>query len=139
MNAKVDDLMTTHVVTTQPHVSISHARTMMANNKIGALPVVDSEGKPVGIVSASDLLADLKPASPIKTVMTEKVFTVSPYDDASVAARVMKNHKIHRVLVTHEQKVVGVLSAFDLLDLVRDHRFVMKNAPTKSKRKPARQ
>lgn len=139
MNAKVNDLMTTHVVTTQPHVSISHARTMMAKNKIGALPVVDSDGKPVGIVSASDLLADLKPASPIKTIMTEKVFTVSRYDNASVAARVMKNHKIHRVLVTHEQKVVGVLSAFDLLDLVTDHRFVMKNSPTKSKRQSARQ
>jgi len=139
LNAKVQDLMTVNVITTQPHVSIGHARSMMAKNKIGGLPVVDADGKPVGIVSASDLLADLKPASPIKTIMTEKVFTVAKYDDASTAARVMKNQKIHRVLVTHEKKVVGVLSAFDLLDLVTDHRFVMKNAPSKPKRKAARQ
>jgi len=33
-----------------------------------------------------------------------------------------------------EQKIVGVLSAHDLLKLVEGHRFVMKNAPTPSKK-----
>jgi signal-transduction protein with cAMP-binding, CBS, and nucleotidyltransferase domain len=42
----------------------------------------------------------------------------------------MRNHKIHHLIVTHEQKVVGIISSFDLLTLVEDHRFVMKNAPT---------
>ena len=41
----------------------------------------------------------------------------------------MRNHRIHHVVVTHEKKVVGILSAFDLLKLVEDHRFVMKSAP----------
>ena len=67
--------------------------------------------------------------------MTEKVYTVPKYDDVSTAARVMRNHHIHRVVVTHEQAVVGVLSSFDLLKLVEGHRFVAKNAPTPSKRK----
>jgi len=39
------------------------------------------------------------------------------------------------VVVTHEQKVVGMLSAFDLLQLAESHRYVAKNAPTPSKRK----
>ena len=47
----------------------------------------------------------------------------------------MRNHKIHHVVVTHEKKVVGILSAFDLLKLVEGHRYVQKNAPTKSSRK----
>ena len=135
MNAKVHDLMTASVVTTQPHATIGHVRTMMDRNKVGAIPVVDTDGKPVGIISATDLAADLKPDAPVSNAMTEKVYTVPQYDDVSVAARVMRNHKIHRVVVTHEQKVVGVLSAFDLLKLVEGHRFVAKNAPTKSKRK----
>ena len=67
--------------------------------------------------------------------MTEKVYTVPQYDDVSTAARVMRNHRIHRVVVTHEKKVVGILSAFDLLKLVEEHRYVAKNAPTKSKRR----
>jgi hypothetical protein len=39
------------------------------------------------------------------------------------------------VVVTHEKKVVGVLSSFDLLKLVEGHRFVAKNPPTESRRK----
>jgi signal-transduction protein with cAMP-binding, CBS, and nucleotidyltransferase domain len=50
----------------------------------------------------------------------------------------MRNHRIHRVVVTHEQKVVGIISAFDLLALVEDHRWVAKNPPSESKRRKSR-
>lgn len=135
MNVKVHDLMTRTVVTTEAHRSIDHVRKMLGRNRIGAIPVVDHEGQPVGIVSQTDLVRHLNGNSPVSTIMTDKVYTVPQYDDVSTAARVMRNHKIHRVVVTHEQKVVGVLSAFDLLKLVEDHRFIAKNAPTGSKRK----
>ncbi len=135
MNVKVSELMTESVVTAEPHQSIEHVRKMLESNEITAVPVVDSEQHPVGVISATDLAHDLKPGAPISGIMTEKVYTVPQYDDVSIAARVMRNHKIHRVVVTHEQKVVGMLSAFDLLKLVEDHRFVAKNAPQRSKRK----
>jgi CBS domain-containing protein len=135
MNVKVHDLMTESVITTEPHRSIDHVRKLMERNKVGAIPVVDSSGKPVGIVSSTDLVRKLEGGSPVSTIMTEKVYTVPRYDDVSTAARIMRNHKIHRVVVTHEQGVVGVISAFDLLELVEDHRFVAKNSPTTSRRK----
>ncbi len=47
----------------------------------------------------------------------------------------MRNHGIHHVVVAEGQAVVGILSSFDLLRLVEDHRFVAKNAPTPSSRK----
>jgi CBS domain-containing protein len=135
MNVKVHDLMTEAVVTTEPHSSIERVRRLLQRNKVSAIPVVDSEGQPVGIVSATDLVASLKPESPVSAIMTEKVYTVPQYDDVSIAARIMRNHKIHRVVVTHEQKVVGVISAFDLLELVESHRWVAKNPPSESQRK----
>lgn len=135
MNVKVDELMSKSVVTAEPHHSVEHVRKMLSTNGISAVPVVDTENQPVGIISSTDLVRDIKNGTPISKVMTEKVYTVPQYDDVSIAARVMRNHKIHRVVVTHEQKVVGMLSAFDLLKLVEDHRFVAKNAPTPSKRK----
>ena len=135
MNVKIHDLMTASVVTAQPNQSVEHVRQMLKNNSISAVPVADSGGRPVGIVSATDLAHELKPGSPISQIMTDHVYTVPQYDDVSVAARVMRNHKIHRVVVTHEQKIVGMISAFDLLKLVENHRFVAKNAPTQSKRK----
>lgn len=135
MSVKVEDLMTASVITAQPHQSVEHVRGILENNSISAVPVVDSDGHPIGIVSLTDLVQELKPGAPISQVMTEKVYTVPQYDDTSIAARVMRNHGIHRVVVTHEQKVVGMLSAFDLLKLVESHRYVAKNAPTPSKRK----
>lgn len=135
MNVKVHDLMTKSVVTTEPHRSIEHVRKMLGRNKVGAIPVIDHEGKPVGIVSQADLVQHQNGNSPVSTVMTGKVYTIPQYDDVSAAARVMRNHRIHRVIVTHEQKVVGVLSAFDLLKLVEGRRFVARNSPTESKRK----
>jgi len=136
VNVKVSELMSESVVTTQPHKTVEHVRALLERNRLSAVPVVDSSEEPVGIVSATDLLPDLKPNSPISSIMTEKVYTVPRYDDVSTAARVMRNHKIHRVVVTHEQRVVGVLSSFDLLKLVEGHRFVAKNPPSKSTRRP---
>ena len=135
MNVKVSELMTESVVTTRPHKSIEHVRAILERNELSAVPVVDSDQQPVGIVSATDLLPNLKSNSPISSIMTEKVYTVPKYDDVSTAARVMRNHKIHRVVVTHEQRVVGVLSSFDLLELVEGHRFVAKNPPSELNRR----
>ncbi len=138
MNARVADLMTEAVVTTEPHVSVDRVRRILRRNKVSAVPVVDSVGHPVGIVSSTDLVASLKPDSPVRTIMTEKVYTVPKYADVSTAARIMRNRRIHRVVVTHEQKVAGVISAFDLLELVESHRWVAKKPPSQARRKKPR-
>ena len=135
MNVKIADLMRAQVITAQPHHTVDHVREMLARNKVHVVPVVASDDELVGIVSSSDLLEDVKGGSQINQIMTEKVYKVSQYEDVHIAARVMRNHHVHHVVVTHEQKVVGILSAFDLLQLVEEHRFVMKGAPTPSTRK----
>ena len=91
MSVKVSELMSDSVVTTQPHKSIDHVRSMMTKSKIGAVPIVNTEGEPVGIVSSSDMVSDLKGSSPISALMKTKVYTVPMYDDVSIAARVMRN------------------------------------------------
>ncbi len=138
MNVKVKDLMVPQVLVTTPHKTLGHVKAMMRKNDVRVIPVVDTEGAPVGIVSASDLLDDLSEETPVSRVMSEKVYSVPQYDDVSVAARVMRNHRIHHVVVTHEHKVAGILSSFDMMKLVEDHRFTMKNAPTGSARKGSR-
>jgi IMP dehydrogenase len=135
VNVKVEELMSHSVITTEPHKSIDHVRGMMEKNKVSAIPVVNSDGEVLGIVSSTDLVPELSGGSPVSALMTDKVYTVPKYDDVSIAARVMRNHHIHRVVVTHEKKVVGILSSFDLLKLVENHRYISKKAPTKSSRK----
>jgi CBS domain-containing protein len=135
MNAKVRDLMTESVITVEPDATIDRVRRILQRNKVGALPVVGPDGQPVGIVSATDLVTSLEGDSRVSAIMTEKVYTVPKYDDVSVAARIMRNHKIHRLVVTHEQRVVGMITTFDLLELVQGHRWVPKNPPSESQRK----
>jgi len=135
MNAKVRDLMTESVITVEPDATIDRVRRILQRSNVGALPVVDPDGQPVGIVSATDLVPSLEGDSLVSAIMTEKVYTVPKYDDVSVAARIMRNHKIHRLVVTHEQRVVGMITTFDLLELVQGHRWVAKNPPSESQAK----
>ena len=134
MNVKVNDLMITNVVTTVPHKSIHHVKYIMKTKKIHSIPIVNTEGEPVGIVTAKDLIKNVKEETPISQIMTTNIYTVPQYSDVYIAARIMRNKKIHHLLVTNEHKLVGIISSFDLLKLVENHRFVMKNPPTKSKR-----
>ncbi|MEX2466034.1 MAG: CBS domain-containing protein, partial [Gemmatimonadota bacterium] len=126
MNASIEDLMVKSVVTTRPHKSVGHVKDIMKTNGIQSVPVVDSENQLEGIITSTDMLEDLSDNTPVSQIMTKNVYTVPLYADVHIAARVMRNHKIHHVVVTHEKQLVGILSAFDLLRLVEDHRFVMK-------------
>ena len=134
MNAKIVDLMVESVMTASVHQTVGHVKKVMAKHNISCMPVTNTEGELSGIVTTTDVLQHAKETSPISQIMSKKVFTVPQYSDPSLAARVMRNHHIHHVVVTHEKQIVGILSTFDLLKLVEDHRFVMKNAPTPSKK-----
>ena len=138
MNTKVADLMIKKVIACQPHHSVDHVKKIMKKNKVHAIPIIDNDQSLKGIVSTLDLTDNLKENTPVKKIMTEKVYTIPMYNDVHHAARLMRNHKVHHVVVTHEKKVVGMLSSFDLLKLVEDHRFVMKPAPSKSSKKKSR-
>ena len=139
MNIKVKDLMAKSVITTMPHKTVGHAQSIMAKNKIKSIPIIDSEMNIKGIITSSDMLQDLSETTPLSHVMTTKVYTIPSYSDVHIAARIMRNHHINHIIVSDEKKIDGVLSAFDLLKLVEDHRFVMKNEPTPSKKKSKRE
>ncbi|NNE30712.1 MAG: CBS domain-containing protein [Saprospiraceae bacterium] len=138
MNAKVEDLMVASVVTSMKHKTVGHIKSIMTKNGIHSVPIVNSENELEGIVTANDFVEDQSDETPVSHIMSKKVLTIPKYNGIHIAARIMRNHKIHHLVVTHEKKLVGVLSAWDLLALVEDHRFVSKNAPTASKKKSKR-
>ena len=123
-------------MTATPHLTVGHVRKVMVDNHVSALPVVNTELEPVGIITSADLLDDHETGTPISGIMSTPVYTVSPFDGPHIAARIMRNHKIHHVIVTKEKKVLGIVSAYDLLKLVEDHRYVSKAAPTPKKKRP---
>lgn len=133
MNIKIADLMTKQVVTTFPHKSIGHVKDIMRKNGISSVPIVNSDNEPVGIVTSNDFREDLNDGSPVSQIMPEHVYSVPAYNDISVAAKIMRKHRIHHVVVTHEKEIVGIISAFDLLELLDENKYVMKNPPTPGK------
>ncbi|MDH4169689.1 MAG: CBS domain-containing protein [Acidimicrobiia bacterium] len=138
MTVNIDQIMQHPVMTATPHQSIGHIRGVMAEQKISALPIVDTDGEAVGMVTASDMLADHPVDAPVSTIMSTPVFTVPRYDGPHIAARIMRNHHLHHVVVTEGKKVAGIVSAYDLLRLVEDHRFTAKPGPTPSNKRSQR-
>ncbi len=134
MNVKIADLMAKRVITAQPHHSIDHIRGLVERNRIHAVPIVGPDGDACGIVTTADLARKLKGETPVKRVMSDRVYCLPAYNDISTAARLMRKHKIHHVVVTHEKQVVGIISSLDLLKLLEDRRFAAKNAPSHQKK-----
>jgi len=134
MNAKVEDLMIASVVTTHKHQTVEHAKGIMKRNGINSLPIINSEDEVEGIITSKDLVDDISGDTKVEHIMTKKILTIPKYSGIHIAARIMRNHHIHHLVVTHEKKIAGVLSSFDLLALVEKHRFVSKNAPTPKKK-----
>ncbi len=134
MNIKIADVMAKRVITVQPHHTVIHARQIMERNHISALPVVGPENEALGIITSTDLAQQHKDETPCSRVMNGHVYAVPAYNDVSIAARIMRKHKIHHVVVTKEKCVVGLISSFDLLKLIDGKRFELKKAPTPTKK-----
>ncbi len=138
MNVKVEEVMVTQVISTHERKSIGHARDIMQKNNVHSLPIVDGENKVVGIITVNDIVDGVSDDTTVNHVMSKKVLTIPKYSGIHVAARIMRNHHIHHLVVTHEKELVGVISSLDLLQFVEEHRFISKNAPTESKKSGGR-
>ena len=57
----------------------------------------------------------------VEEAMTEHVFSVTPEERVSVIAVMMRQHRIHRVIVVEDRKVVGILTALDLIQILENH------------------
>ena len=116
----VKDIMNSYVVTISPDENTSVAARMLSRHNVGILPVCTGDGKLQGVVTDRDIVlrciaADKKPdQTPVKNVMTSRVVTVSPQDDYKQASQKMAREQVRRILVTDQEKLVGILSLGDL-------------------------
>jgi len=76
------DLMTSPAVTIGPHTSVRHAARLMSERHVKRLPVVDADGRLLGIISRSDVLAVFRcPDEDIKRTITRDVIADSFFID----------------------------------------------------------
>ena len=113
----VGELMYRSPITVETSATLAQARGLFAAHKVRHLPVVDG-GKLVGILSDADLgpyvgyLGNTK----VNAAMTPNPVTIPADADAAVAARLMLEHKVRALPITHGDTVVGVVSVSDVLE-----------------------
>jgi CBS domain-containing protein len=116
----VSEIMTTNIATAEPDSTLEEVATMMKDENVGAIPVVDND-ELVGIVTDRDIvvrcIAEGKDPSECEAeeIVTEDLETVSPDDDVRRAAEIMQRKQIRRLPVCDENgKLVGMLSLGDI-------------------------
>jgi acetoin utilization protein AcuB len=124
--------MTRNPITITPDVTVPEAQAIMRREKVQRLPVLDSNGRLVGIVTSLDLIhASPSPASSldiyemhyllsklkVEKVMTRQVITVSEDLPIEEAARIMVDNKISGLPVMRGDILVGIITETDLFKL----------------------
>jgi CBS domain-containing protein len=117
---QVRDVMSIRVLVVGPEERLKRVATILVRNRIGGMPVVDTAGHVLGIVTESDLqpTGEEAPNHPIRTaadVMTRPVITLTEEDNIIQAARVLQRHRVKRAPVLREGVLVGVITRSDLL------------------------
>jgi CBS domain-containing protein len=130
---RVRDLMSRNVTTLERNDKLAMADTLMRQERIRHLPVLNDAGRLVGIVSQRDLFFSALVRAlgfgaaardrtlqsiAVKEVMTEDVVTTTPDTSIADAARVMVDRKIGCLPVVDGDALVGILSESDVVAAV---------------------
>jgi CBS domain-containing protein len=116
------DIMTEHVVTIPSTCSVGHAVETLIQEQISGLPVVDQGDQLVGIVTEFALLATAYDESiateSVDKHMTTDVLTVDVDDSVRKVADLFIVHRVRRVPVMSQGRIVGLISRRDVLKAV---------------------
>jgi CBS domain-containing protein len=119
---QVREIMTTSPVTCTPETSLGVAAGRMANSKSGILPVLDTRGRLVGIITDRDICVAISRTNrnalsiSVREVMTRKVSSVQLTDDMRRALATMRTARVRRVPVLDAAgHLEGVLSIDDII------------------------
>ena len=139
---KASDLMTSLVVTVRADATIEYAAQLMLQYRISGLPVTDSDGAVLGIITESDLLRRAETGTEnrharwaslliapgrlaqeyvrahgckVAEVMTERVFIVTPETPLADLVALMETKHVKRVPVVDQRRLVGIVSRADVM------------------------
>jgi CBS domain-containing protein len=137
---KIKDVMIKKVITLKSGMTLKQAAEILVKNNISGAPVVNKNGKLIGVISEKDLFRALYPnfrdiISDIRLllsrnkikhrieekkkiiidkIMTEKTFVIDENDPALKAGSLMLVERIHRIPVVGKNKLVGIVSRRDI-------------------------
>jgi predicted transcriptional regulator len=144
----VDDVMTQEVLAVAPDTSLSALTEVFLRHGIAGAPVIDESGKPIGVVTSSDLIdasrrsmaagqptyfrmwrGDVREVAVshesvlpidgvVADVMSHAMLTVDRRASVRDAAQLMARADVHRLIVTERGRVVGIVTTMDCLKVL---------------------
>jgi CBS domain-containing protein len=118
----VKDAMTKRVIVIKPDLTVKEAAKIMTEHRVGSLVVMEND-KLAGIITELDIIwkvvaGDLNPNETlVKDIMTKEVITIRSDQTLEDATHLMVEKKIKKLPVMEDDKLVGIITATDLISV----------------------
>lgn len=117
------DVMKAPVITAKEDMLITDAMKLMSRWRISGLPVVDDDGKLIGMITGRLIMNDAVSGNAARTrvseVMSRQLEIYGPTYAPDTAVDELVNHfaasRINRVLIIEDGKVIGIISRIDII------------------------
>ena len=128
-SVKASTLMTAHVITATPQMTLSDTADLMIKNRVSGLPVIDKIGRLVGVVTITDLTvvmgmvlegsvdqAGISKMNPtVDYAMSTEIESVREDTSLYDLIRLVRSKNIHTIPVLQDGKLTGVIGQHDIL------------------------
>jgi CBS domain-containing protein len=124
----IANLLTTKgrpVITVHPAQTVRGAVALLAEQRVGALVVVDEERRPIGIVTERHIVRSLAADDKVLTravgdIMSQDLVTATPQDELALVLHVMAERRIRHIPVVEAGQLAGIVSLGDVIRFQRD-------------------
>ncbi len=121
------NIMTRDVITVTPTMTVKNLAMTLIKNQISGAPVAAKNGKIVGVVSEADIVG--KKGKDVKAIISKTIISVSEETPVEEIAQLMTTHKIKRLPVMREDKVVGIVSRADIVSAIALGKHIALHTP----------
>jgi CBS domain-containing protein len=117
----LDEVMSKNLITVTEDQDVSSCAKIMIENNISSIIIVNNEKMMMGIFTKTDLVEAYSRQyigkNSVAQYMTKRVFSVAPDETIHTALTLMISNKVSRVVVTKNNKPVGIITGHDLLPI----------------------
>ncbi len=149
---EIKEIMSPTVITVKPEDDVKKAATLICLKKISGIPVVDTDGKLIGMISEKDVLRSLFPTYQeffedpeefkvfadlrrrygettnlkVSTIYNKRVITVQPDTPLLKALSIMLSKRVRRLpVIDKEGKLIGIVSQGDIHQALFNEQFLL--------------
>jgi CBS domain-containing protein len=122
------DIMTGSVYTISPEASVLEVAQFLDRNHISSAPVLNHDGKLIGVVTQADIIGKVdREGLRVADIMSREIEAVDEETGVDEIARLLTEHRIKRVPVLHEGKLVGIVCRTDIIHAVAEGYVIIRN------------